>query len=158
MSFVKRSGELFSQQAESERELIDRARNAWPEVFWRDYTSGVIVMHWNSGMARSISTGSSPLPRPSQRFSDESLLHTFRIYTLLSLHISIIYMFYTFTHFPHSHTFHIHTLSAFTHFPHSHTFRIHTLSAFICVPHLYALRIYTHFSFTRVPRLHAFRI
>src|SRR5579884_485597 len=136
MSFVKRSGELFSQQAESERELIDRARNAWPEVFWRDYTSGVIVMHWNSGMARSISTGSSPLPRPSQRFSDESLLHTFRIYTLLSLHISIIYMFYTFTHFPHSHTFRIYMRSTFICTPYLHTFLVYTRSAFTRVPHL----------------------
>src|SRR5579875_956169 len=102
MIFVKRSGELFSQQAESERELIDRARNAWPEVFWRDYTSDVIVMHWNSGMARSISTGSSPLPRPSQRFSDESLLHTFRIYTR-----------FTFICTPYLHTFLVYTRSAF---------------------------------------------
>jgi hypothetical protein len=42
---------MFSGPAESERELIDRAKNAWLEVSWQGYTLDVIVMHWNSGMS-----------------------------------------------------------------------------------------------------------
>ncbi len=33
-----------------EEEIVDRAKNAWLEVQWRDHAFDIITMHWSSGM------------------------------------------------------------------------------------------------------------
>ncbi len=41
---------LGMQFPETEEEIVDRSKNAWLEVQWRDYTFDVVTMRWSGGM------------------------------------------------------------------------------------------------------------